>query len=133
MADARLRWLFSGATLTLIFIALVSVVVVPMYSNYTERAHASSMIAELSSLRAEIESEALRIGSLQGVGASIELDPHRRMAKSASLVRILENGVILAQTATSGSLLILEPRLINGSVEWSCIGGPRVDMPTQCR
>ena len=133
MSRDGIRYVVSGALAMLFVIGLTSFIVLPMYADYTERARVSDLLAEMGELKGEIAAAAIRSGSTAGVGQLISSQLKSNLKRFGAVVRIFQDGTIVAITTDQGSLVMLEPTLSEGEVTWSCLGGPKKDMPTQCR
>ena len=121
-----------GALGMLVLIAVIVVVLLPVYSDYTGRARTNNMLDNLLIIQSLVELEAARSGSLAGVGdrlVAAQVVP----GSDVAYVRVLSNGEIFGRSPGTGSVVLLLPTLFDSRIEWECIGGPRKDMPVNCR
>lgn len=132
MNRLAIRWALTGALASMLLMAIAAVVIVPLYSDYRQRAQVSALMAVLTELQAEIQAYADKTGTLAGVDQQV-FTIRPELQQLTSLLRILPTGQILARTAKQGSMLLLEPQWQGKILSWRCIGGPFKDMPTRCR
>ena len=81
------------------------------------------MLSVLNGMKEEIANEILRVGSTENSGANAARNLSNAPLEYFEMVRVLENGTILSRGAMDGQILVLIPSLVDGSVEWQCVGG----------
>ena len=133
MNGQRIRDMLAGAVGMLILIGLVTLIVLPQYSDYRERARVSGLLSGLSGLKNDVAEMSLSAGSLTGVGPLVSVGAYPHLAREADFTRVLENGEILVRTNGEGSFFMLQPVIEQDTVNWKCFGGPKRDMPSKCR
>lgn len=108
-------------------ILLIAAVVIPVYSDYTDRAQTSEMLMSIKNLQKEIEKQIITGGEI------VFTKNPSSYSRYIENMMVLRDGTIIAKGGKSGQVFILVPSISNASIIWKCIGGNNHAMPPECR
>ena len=112
------------------FLVLAFLFVSSQYSDYLASAESSSWLAQVKIIQEEIEKNAVSRGSLAGVGKEVDQKiPHQM---NLDFFKVTESGVIILRGSRYGQLIALIPSVVDGRVEWRCVGGSSGGVPKKC-
>ncbi|NHZ81032.1 hypothetical protein F2P44_17385 [Massilia sp. CCM 8695] len=78
-----------------------------------------------------IEGDAVKPKSFAGMAK--HLANPAMMPNKLTAFEISEAGVIIAKGGRDGQMIVLSPSLLDGKIQWRCIGAPDHDMPARCK
>lgn len=110
-----------GALLVLV----LAVILLPLYSDYSDRVMTERMLITLGPLKESIENQLKNKQKIILNPKNYNLSPH------ISFIEISEMGVITVRGDGSGQVFILTPS--SNGIKWRCLGGPYKAMPSACR
>lgn len=114
-----------GGMLTVLVLAAI---IVPQYSDYTDRAITHEILVSIEPLKRDIEKQLLQnktVVAPEGVLASL--------SQHVSSLYIYPDGRIQIKGGKIGQIIILTPKLIDTKhVQWQCLGGPNQAMTAAC-
>ena len=118
-----------GAVLTFVLVAFVST----QYSDYTSRARTSELLFLLKEVQKGVESKIIRGTESETSEAVVREILVGVPPGYFGLLRIINNGTILARGVKDGQVLVLIPNRVGDGIEWECVGGSAKDMLHKCR
>lgn len=119
-----IRWIFSFAV-SFVFL----VIVLPMWSDYSSRAESYKILKHLERTKKEIEARFINQRNHVNIGKEVSIESNPIIGRAF----VSPDGIIFAQGAAHGQIIVLMPSNSNGKVSWICWGGSFKDVPFQCR
>lgn len=121
MKNKNWFWFIKGVVVTLVTLAII----VPQYSDYTDKARASEWIMTFkhSDLKAQIESQLKNNSSIKPLSFSYE----------DYVLHVKPTGLVIIQGNDVGQVMLLEPTMNDKQVSWKCIGGSYKHVPSSCK
>ena len=118
------RWLFSFVV-SLIFLMIV----LSMWTDYSSRAESYKILKHLERTKKEIEARFINQRNHVNIGKEVSIESNPIIGRAF----VSPDGIIFAQGAAHGQIIVLMPSNSNGKVSWICWGGSFKDVPFQCR
>lgn len=109
------------------FITLV--IFMPMWSDYSSRAESYKILKHLERTKKEIEARFINQRNHVNIGKEVSIESNPIIGRAF----VSPDGIIFAQGAAHGQIIVLMPSNSNGKVSWICWGGSFKDVPFQCR
>ena len=109
------------------FISLA--VFMPMRSDYSSRAESYKILKHLERAKKEIEARFMNQRDRVNIGKEVSIESNPIIGRAF----VSPDGIIFAQGAAHGQIIVLMPSNSNGKVSWICWGGSFKDVPFQCR
>jgi hypothetical protein len=128
MMDEQMKsFLFgiAGALLVLILAA----VLIPFYSDYSDRAITGEILISVKELQGDIEKQLIHKEPV-----TVSTNKAVKESQYISNIKVLNDGTIRIKGGKIGQVIILVPEVIDDKlVNWECIGGPDQAMPINCK
>ncbi len=118
-----------GAVMTFVLVAFVTA----QYSDYASWARTSELLLLLKEVQNGVESRIINTGTGENKDAAVAEILGAVPPGYFGLLRIIENGTILARGAKDGQVIVLIPSRVGDAIEWECVGGSFKDMLKKCR
>ena len=112
-----------------IVVALLYFFIAPNYSDYTDKARVSELLAIAKSLKPKVESYIKKETS----PSKIDVTEYNNKYKQIAYVHISDSGQISAFSESFGTYIFLTPTVHKKQVTWVCTGQPQVSMPMECK
>lgn len=109
------------------FITLV--IFMTMWSDYSSRAESYKILKHLERAKKEIEARFMNQRDHVNIGKDVSIESSPIIGRSF----VSPDGIIFAQGAAHGQIIILILSYSNGKVSWNCWGGSFKDVPFRCR
>ncbi len=110
-----------------LFALLLVAIVVPLYSDYEDRAYTENAITIIKPLKDEISNQIL-------LNKKVEVQVEKYTSrKEIQKMHVFPEGHIAMKVGENGQILILFLEIKNGKISWSCLGGFNETMPPECR
>ncbi len=113
----------AGAVLLLI----ASAIIIPGYSDYSDRIITNEMLSSVKPLQAAIE---IQLGNDKEINVDVT---KYNLSTSITTIRIGSDGAITVQGGKHGQVFILTPTSISEATKWHCMGGNYHAMPALCK
>ncbi len=138
------KWVKHSLVFILIILVLISIIL-PMYCNYTDRAHISNVLQQLHVAKQSIENIIISNPKDSDIDINLEetdLIPlnilEGKISQDGDPIKlehrdISSKGVISIIFSGLNVYLRLTPVLRNNKIEWECYGRPSKRMPPDCR
>jgi hypothetical protein len=129
---ASLERILGGSVRDISLIALFLIpaaIVLPAFGCYTNRAHASEVLWELSDAKRAVSQRVQLLGSVEDAGDGVSASASGRLAA----VFVGRDGTLIGASERPPIVFVLVPALEDGKVEWQCSAFPKADAPAQCR
>jgi hypothetical protein len=105
--------------------ALVTVVAMASYADYSERASLGETMTSVAPLRNQV-AESLANQPGLPIRATTEIP-------NVDYLKVTNDGTIVFRSAKHGQMIVFEPSVKGGAVSWRCIGSPGKTIPADCR
>ncbi|MDM5176420.1 pilin [Massilia sp. DJPM01] len=118
----------------LLMLALAAVII-PQYSDYIARSETSVVLVLLEPVQRAIAADAVKQKSFAGMAKHLA-NPALiadRLTGMLTVFEVSDAGVITAKGGRDGQMIVLSPSLLDGKIQWRCIGAPDHDMPARCK
>lgn len=126
------RCFLAGALGTVLVLGAAAIMI-PAYGDFRHRAALDEVIAELSLLRDKIARNALSQGSIEGSGVGVQVSAEDMSRLALDYARVLPNGTMIVRHSQFYQVVVWEPTITDGKLNWTCIGAPRQGVPPRCR
>ena len=118
---------FMLGALGALFMLVISAIIMPQYSDYTDKARTASSLEQVEPLKALIEKSLLESPEMV---SSINIKEYSR---KFDFFELLSDGSIVVKHGNAGQVFILIPKVHGSIVTWQCIGGSNDLIPMMCK
>jgi len=116
-----------------IVVLAAAAVLAPLYCDYDARAALSESLQQLAPYRDAIEENISKEDSIDVSGVVVSIPSEAFRSLNLDYARVFPDGTIVIRHAKHHQVIIWEPSMTAGQISWRCVGGPRKDVPPECR
>ena len=109
---------------------LIAAFALAQYADYASRASLSETTNLVAPLRDEVAAK-IRKGPLNS--EQLTSAAPRELVARVNYLKVMPDGTIVFRSAKHGQVIVFEPAVRGGAVDWKCIGGSPKDIPPSCR
>ena len=129
---SKLKCFLLGMLGAIVVLATVAVLA-PLYCDYDARAALSQSLQQLAPYRDAIAEHVAKEGSAERSGVAVSIPSEAFRSLNLDYARVFPDGTIAIRHAKHHQVVIWEPSITAERISWRCVGGPRKDVPPDCR